>query len=500
MQTSREVVVEAPLGALLFCGLSFVFYRLYFHPLEHVPGPLLAKLSGWWRTLHYLRGSWHEDILELHRKYGPIVRIAPNELSVVDAHVTKQLYGHGHNAEKTSWYKTWDLPDSSPSLFSTRQKKVHAVLRKRVSGAYSMSAIIKFEPYIQSCLDLMFLRLRQHADAGKSINMSDWTNALTFDVVGELAYGSKLGHLETGTDVMGVRKDIFDGFFLMSNMGHFPGQTRLVNNKLMTNLLAFLGRANPLHKFQDWSSQRVRDRMQNPNSIVRDDMLAHFIRMKDDKGEPVSFSDVLTEALNIVGAGADTTSIGMRTCLFYICSRPDVYKKLQEAVDHFYDSMGLTMPIKYQDTQKIPYLIAVCKEAMRLLPSIAYQLPRYAPEGLIVKDKHIPVGTSVGVSPIAQNRDQEVFGADADDFRAERWFEDEQKTRLMDSINMTFGGSGPRMCVGRNIALVEIHKFIAQLLRDFDVGLVDPDKPWHITTYWFTFQHDMNMWIRTRPR
>lgn len=116
--------------------------------------------------------------------------------------------------------------------------------------------------------------------------------------------------------------------------------------------------------------------------------------------------------------------------------------------------MELAEPITYQQIQQMPYLVAVCKEAMRLLPSIVYQLLRYAPEGLSVNGKHIPAGVPVGVSPMAQNRDQEVFGADADEFRPERWFEDEQKTRLMDSINLTFGGNGPRMCIGRNIALV----------------------------------------------
>lgn len=154
------------------------------------------------------------------------------------------------------------------------------------------------------------------------------------------------------------------------------------------------------------------------------------------------------------GAGADTTSIGMRSCLYYICSRPDVYKKLQREIDEYYDSMELQEPIKYQQTQQLLYLVAVCKEAMRLLPSIVYQLIRYAPEGLSVQGKHIPAGTPVGISPISQNRDREVFGPDADDFRPERWLEDEQKTRFMDSLNMTFGGNGPRMCVGRNIALV----------------------------------------------
>lgn len=291
---------ETVVVTILFCVASFVVYRLYFHPLAHVPGPLLAKLSGWWRNYRYFSGTWHDDILQVHRRYGPIVRIAPNELSVLDAHVTKQLYGHGHNAQKSKWYSTWDIPGTAPGLFAEQDKKTHAYLRKRVSGAYSMSAILKFETYIQSCLDLMFVRLRKHSESGNTVNMSDWTNALAFDVVGELAYGSKLGHLETETDVMGLRKGIYDGFFIMANFGHFPGQAQLVNNKLINSLTEFSGKPNAFLKFQKWSMGKVQSRMENASSSEREDMLAHFIRMKNDKGEPASFPEVLIEAMNIM--------------------------------------------------------------------------------------------------------------------------------------------------------------------------------------------------------
>jgi cytochrome P450 len=131
-----------------------------------------------------------------------------------------------------------------------------------------------------------------------------------------------------------------------------------------------------------------------------------------------------------------------------------MFHKLQEEIDGFYERNGLPEPISYTETQQMPYLQAVVKEATRLLPSIVYQLLRYAPEGLAVDGKRIPAGTPIGVSPLAQNRDKAIWGPDADDFKPERWLEDEARTRYLDAANMTFGGSGPRMCIGRNIALV----------------------------------------------
>lgn len=144
----------------------------------------------------------------------------------------------------------------------------------------------------------------------------------------------------------------------------------------------------------------------------------------------------------------------MRTCLYYISKYPKYYHLVQEEVDNLYAKNDLKQPITYIQTQQLPMLQAVVKEATRLLPSIVFQLLRHTPENFQVRGEHIPAGTPVGISPIVQNRDRDIFGEDADEFRPERWLEDRERAGYMDTNLMTFGGSGPRMCVGKNIALV----------------------------------------------
>jgi len=70
-------------------------YNVYFHPLRKIPGPFPAKLGQSWRNHKYFRGTWHDECLDLHAKYGNVVRIAPNEISFVDEAGLKSLYGHG---------------------------------------------------------------------------------------------------------------------------------------------------------------------------------------------------------------------------------------------------------------------------------------------------------------------------------------------------------------------------------------------------------------------
>jgi hypothetical protein len=99
------------LGAMLFYFLLFasinalaliavVIYRLYFHPLAKIPGPFFARCSSLWQNWCYWRGTWYVDILEVHEKYGPVVRINSAEVSFVDAEALKRIYGHSNPCKK----------------------------------------------------------------------------------------------------------------------------------------------------------------------------------------------------------------------------------------------------------------------------------------------------------------------------------------------------------------------------------------------------------------
>lgn len=87
-------------AVILLLWFSSIIHTVFFHPLSRVPGPWLATFSEAWRSHKYFRGTWHQDVVLLHRKYGNVVRIAPNELSIVDEAGLKALYGHGQKVVK----------------------------------------------------------------------------------------------------------------------------------------------------------------------------------------------------------------------------------------------------------------------------------------------------------------------------------------------------------------------------------------------------------------
>lgn len=102
------------LGLLFSLILSTLAYRLWFHPLSHIPGPFFARCSTLWLNYHYIRGTWDNDIRILHEKYGPVVRISHYEISFVDTEALKRVYGHTSPCKKV----ILPYPSDFPSLRS----------------------------------------------------------------------------------------------------------------------------------------------------------------------------------------------------------------------------------------------------------------------------------------------------------------------------------------------------------------------------------------------
>jgi hypothetical protein len=91
--STSEIFLSLVFVGFLTLVLSAV-HRIWFHPLAHVPGPFVAKFTHMWQTVKSFQGTWYCDILSVHEKYGPVVRISPDEISFVDGDALKRLYGH----------------------------------------------------------------------------------------------------------------------------------------------------------------------------------------------------------------------------------------------------------------------------------------------------------------------------------------------------------------------------------------------------------------------
>ena len=95
----------SPLMAFVAAISLFVIYhalQYVLDPLRDIPGPLLARFTRFWYLLEIYRGHYERTNIEFHKKYGPIVRIAPGEYSIDDVQATREIYGYGKKFVKVS--------------------------------------------------------------------------------------------------------------------------------------------------------------------------------------------------------------------------------------------------------------------------------------------------------------------------------------------------------------------------------------------------------------
>lgn len=202
-------------------------------------------------------------------------------------------------------------------------------------------------------------------------------------------------------------------------------------------------------------------------------------------------------------AGSDSTATAVRMTFLCLLNTPKALSSLHAEIDAAVASGRISSPIRDSEATNLPYLQAVIKEGLRMFPpSVGHNYKQVPPSGSTVCGYHLPGGTQVGVNILRMMRDPELFGADAEAFRPERWLEaaarDSAEYREMAAtVDLAFG-HGKFQCLGKAIAAMELNKVFVELLRRFDFAVVNVQAPLKLwdAAFWVT----TDFWMRVTPR
>ncbi|CAJ2509481.1 Uu.00g145070.m01.CDS01 [Anthostomella pinea] len=466
--TSYAVAGTLILGIVVY-QLGWYAYLLWFHPLSKYPGPKLAAVSQLWYAKHWLGGLWPHRIYEAHRKYGDIVRIAPNELSFSTVQSAKDLYGSPSKTRKLFPKSDLFYDVGISNLAFEMDPAEHAKQYKLFAPAFRASALRSQEHIVHEHTDFFISQLRRLGTAsGESLNMALWFEWLTFDIIGELTFG------ESFNAVRETRSHYWVTLLLGANYGG-----SLLN---LQKRLAILGPAlrwvpqlskavndaiNSTIQHRALTLEKTRKRIAMGPSRNTQDFFTHVLEQgtEEEKGE----NKLADQASVLLTAGAETSAqvLGSATWFLAVPGNAQCLKQLQKEVRGAFD--------RYEDitadaVAQLPYLNAVLEETMRIMPPIPEGPPRVSP-GETVDGVYVPVGTYVSTDFWTLHHDERNAERPWE-FDPSRWLEG--GTRPFSIPFLT----GPRMCIGVNLAWMEMRIALAKIVYSFDWALDEKSQHW----------------------
>ncbi|OAL30862.1 hypothetical protein AYO20_08555 [Fonsecaea nubica] len=449
-------VLALPL-ALVLLEVAWIIYARNFHPLADVPGPWLASVSRLWVMRRLKVGDMDQVQRNLHRRYGPLVRIAPNEIACSDPEAIKVLYRTAAPLTKTDFYPVWGNPRMSKYAdnFSQVNERLHSERRRIVNHVYSLSNVLQSEASIDRVTTVMVEKLTQLAQRGQDCDLGTWIQWYTFDVIGELFFGRMFGFLQQAADYqawIASLDALMPGFCQVAVAPTYLRPFILLSSLFDSKMNAAIKCTQTMEvAAREGVARRQAELDQGSSTSDSRDLLQQLFNIQREKGEKMDFSmrEVEQEAYIALLAGSDTTAIAIRSIFYHIVKDPKVYQRLRAEIDQANAEGELSFPVKHAQALKLPYLCACIKEGMRMHPSVGLTLPRLMPAGgLQICGKYVPEGYRVGVNAAVIHFDKRIFGDDAHQFRPERWL-DPAAAANMDRYMFQFG-YGTRTCIGKN--------------------------------------------------
>ncbi|GME64102.1 Cytochrome P450 [Neofusicoccum parvum] len=496
MSTTHREAFSLPPAPLIFGALASslilalfatAVYNIYFHPLSKYPGPKYAAATGLASWYIFSSGNGPFWVRRMHEQYGEIVRLGPDQLSFINPQAWKDIYGHrigsaSKKAVRKDWRKYPADVNGHINMVTALDDTEHARFRKVFTNAFSDKALRQQESLIKSYADHL---IRNLGKVTGETNIILHYNCTTFDIMGDLAFGESLGLLDQ-SDLSPWVRAIFENIKVLELLSigrEYPILGTLTRIILPKPLLD-----QGKYHFQH-SVERVDRRME------------HGITEKPDiwnlvlqKGQDVLTRETMyTHASAFMVAGTETTATVLSALTYFLLKNPEKLRKVTDEVRSLESEDDLNL----EKLQHLKYLSACFEEALRCYPPVPVGLAREVVSGgTAICGEWIPDKTRVSVPQLATYFSPLNFN-DPESFIPERWLPDSQFENDRKDAFQPFS-TGPRNCIGKNLAYHEMRLIFSKLLWNFDMELSPKSENWLDQKIW-TLWDKNPLYITLKP-
>ncbi|KAL2826539.1 cytochrome P450 [Aspergillus pseudoustus] len=472
-----RMVLDRPVAVLVVSFLVYITWRLIYnrhlHPLRRYPGPFLSTASRLPFAIAYAKGTLHLHSQALHRKYGDVVRIAPDELSYTDEQAWKDIYGASRNFPKdTRFYNA--STKKAPSVL-TAPDNVHSCQKRAILRAFSETALRDHERVLQPLVG-EFIDQLGHISEQKNgvVDFEQWYNYIMFDFMAKELFGETLGCLKHAAfhpwaDMLFAS---IKAWAFLSVIKYFPYFTFILKP-----LVLFYCR--DLLRHRDAKHNSIASKTPQRSEVMP--LIPDFISYISDSTDPKSTllpKELFANTSFLMMAGSETTATLLSGCTYLLLKNPATYTELATQVRSLFRSPS---EMTFAAATRIPYLRSVLQESLRMYPPLPLGMPRVVPAGgALISGRYVPEKTSVSVSSWSAYQSPKNF-TNPRTFLPERWLDSEHEVGGGDKQGVFQPFSlGPRGCPGRSLAFAEASLIISRLVWEFDLELAEDSRDWGV--------------------
>ncbi|TVY27315.1 Cytochrome P450 monooxygenase [Lachnellula hyalina] len=412
----------ALLASITVYSVYHVIYNLFFSPIAGFPGSKLAATTGWVEFYYdyFKQGAYIYEIEKMHQKYGPIVRINPEELSIHDPTFYNEIYCI-ESKRRTDNYnhfgKGIDFDDHD----------AHRRRRKPLEPYFSRKGVMELEKTtLHPTVRKLEKRFQALKGTGTVVRLDYAFTAYTGDVIGQVCCEDREEFLEDPE---------FAPYCIVNLIPESvitwadPRSKKMIEYKQLTNRHIEIAKSQKL--------QGTESKNQRPS-------LLRYLVNSDLPESELSVERLTKEAQVLLGAGTVSTARTLDFVCYYILANKDIQAKLQNELRDIMSNYPEQIP-SFVQLEKLPYLTSLIKEGLRLSFGNMHRLPRVFPDAAIqYKQWTIPPGVPMGMSAYLMHIDPTAY-ENPFTFDPDRWMGEPSPLLARNYVPFT---RGSRNCLG----------------------------------------------------
>ena len=429
----------------------------------------------------------------LHEKHGPVVRVAPDELSFTDPAAWRDIYPQ--NFVRARQFKDKPPGKAAENLISASEPD-HARFRKILGPAFSERSIYEQETVIKGYVDLFIRKLHQAIDERPSkdaaiVDVLQWFNYTTFDIIGEFIWSSSfncLNHAQAHPWIQVLAQ--FKVALIVGALKFYPPLDTILNFITPKSAMADL--------WMIWKTteDKISERLTLKKS--HKDAMSYMIAANETNSEYfMSRDEMEINSMMLVMAGSESVTTALLGAIHHLLREPAKLKTLTQEVRAAYRTEDEITGISLKSRL---YLNAVLQEALRLCPTIPDGMRRQIPKGgASVAGQLLPEGIIVSIPQWATYQSPSNFYKPTS-FIPERWLADslEESSLYQSDQKDAFNpfSLGPHNCPGRSLAYLEMRLILAKMVWHFDLAVpqgMDLGKWEEQRIFWFWDKQPLNI-------